>query len=62
VSDVKQWKKVAYLIENGFRFRPIWNADDNKSVPYPATMRDAIKWVKQWKDLPVSRGGPDRPK
>ena len=57
-SNIKQWEKVRYLIQNGFRFRPIWDDEAGKPVSYPETFRDAIEWVERWKSLAVTRGGP----
>jgi hypothetical protein len=57
-ADKKQWEKVRYLIDNGFRFRPIWDVDKGKPIPYPETMGEAIEWVERFKDLSPSRGGP----
>jgi predicted RNA-binding Zn-ribbon protein involved in translation (DUF1610 family) len=57
-SDVKQWEKVRYLVQHGFRFRPIWDESAGKVVKYPATLREAIEWVEKWKSLAESRGGP----
>src|SRR5215210_4442370 len=57
-SNSKQWDKVRYLVEHGFRFKPIWDPEAEKAVPYPKTLREAIAWVARWKDLDPSRGGP----
>jgi len=57
-SDVKQWEKIRYLVEHGFRFRPIWDEEAGKPISYPETLRDAVDWVERWKDLAVTRGGP----
>ena len=57
-SNVKQWAKVRLLVEAGFRFRPIWDAEKEKSIPYPETLRDAGPWIERFKNLPVTRGGP----
>jgi len=53
-SDTKQWKKVEFLIEHGFRFqkiRPIKNSLD--SVPYPETMEEAKEFVKKYKEFAI---------
>jgi hypothetical protein len=57
-SNVKQWEKVRYLVEHGFRFRPIWDEETGTPIPYPETLRDAVDWVERWKYLAVTRGGP----
>jgi hypothetical protein len=54
----KQWEKVRYLVEHGFRFRPIWDEEAGKPISYPKTLRDAVDWVERWKYLAVTRGGP----
>jgi hypothetical protein len=57
-SNKRQWAKVRYLIENGFRFRSIWDEENQRTIPYPATSREAVDWVERFKDLPETRGGP----
>ena len=53
-SDLKQWKKVAYLFEHGFRFqkiRPVKNSLE--SVPYPETLEAARDFVEKYKDYAI---------
>jgi hypothetical protein len=57
-ADLGQWDKVRYLVEHGFRFRPIWDPARATSIPYPDTLRDAVAWVDRWQHLPITRGGP----
>jgi hypothetical protein len=45
-SKIAQWKKVRYLIEHGFRFQTL--GADGKNVRYPATLKEAEVWVKNW--------------
>jgi hypothetical protein len=49
---------VRLLVESGFRFRPIWDEEAEKTISYPETLRDAVEWIERWKHLAVSRGGP----
>lgn len=56
-TNVKQWAKVRLLVENGFRFRPIWDPVKSAPIPYPETLRDAGPWIALYKDLPLARGG-----
>lgn len=44
MSDLQQWKKVAYLIQQGFRFYH-QHDESGQAVPYPATLADAKKFV-----------------
>ena len=43
VDDIKQWKKVAFLVENGFLFDQA-----GEYVPYPATLAEAKVFVKRY--------------
>ena len=60
-SNVKQWKKVAFLIEHGVRFVPLWDAEKNQPIRYPANLREAKQWVAWWQTLPAARPGPAAP-
>lgn len=54
-SDDKQWKKVAFLIENGFRFEPIFIEIKNgvfMPVSYPKTLSEAKEFVAEIKKNP----------
>lgn len=47
MNDILQWKKVAFLIHNGFRF----NHQRDQSgcvVPYPSTMAEAKEFVLRY--------------
>lgn len=49
-SNLKQWKKVEFLFEHGFRFqkiRPVKNSLE--SVPYPETLEEAKVFVEKYK-------------
>ena len=46
-NDILQWKKVALLIQNGFRFEHL--RDQNGcAVPYPSTMAEAREFVLRY--------------
>jgi len=47
-NDLAQWKKVEYLVRNGFYFEPI-------GEPYPKTLRDAMEFVTRNRHLAVQR-------
>jgi len=57
-SNAKQWAKIAYLIERGFRFVPVYNVKSDTRVRYPDTLEEAKPWVEKWKDHPAHLGGP----
>ncbi len=49
-TDLKQWKKVIFLFENGFRFQKIYIENDSlKSIPYPETLEEAKEFVEKYK-------------
>lgn len=49
-NDLKQWEKVAYLFEHGFRFQKIRPTRDSlESVPYPDTLAAAKEFVETYK-------------
>ena len=50
-SDLKQWRKVAYLFEHGFRFQKIRPVENSfESVPYPENLESAKEFVEKYKD------------
>lgn len=55
-SDVKQWAKVAFLIERGFRFIPIWDARTQRKVRYPETLSEARRFAETWKEHATRHG------
>jgi hypothetical protein len=57
-SNSKQWAKIAYLIERGYRFVPVYNVKSDSRVSYPKTLVEAKLWAEKWKDLPAHCGGP----
>ena len=49
-SDLKQWKKVAFLFEHGFRFQRIRiGSGHHDVVPYPKTLEQAKEFVIKYK-------------
>ena len=57
-ADEKQWAKVAFLLEHGFRFYSAWDPVTQTDVDYPTSLVEAREWVKQWSHLPPLHGGP----
>jgi hypothetical protein len=55
-SNLKQWKKVQFLVENGFYFSPLVDqGNGNAVVSYPKTLQEAPIWVKKWAHLSEKR-------
>jgi len=49
--DHKQWEKIRFLFEHGFRFQKIRpNLPNTESVPYPETLAEAKIFVVEYKD------------
>jgi hypothetical protein len=51
-NDVKQWEKVEYLYEHGFRFHSVHDAE-GQPVPYPKTLTEAEEFVVRFKDQAI---------
>ena len=50
-SDLKQWSKVAFLFEHGFRFQKIRLKNNSlESVAYPKTLEAAKEFVEKYKE------------
>ena len=50
-NDLKQWKKVAFLFEHGFRFQKIRiGSGHHDVVPYPRTLEEAIEFVVKYQE------------
>ncbi len=50
-SNKRQWEKIRFLFEHGFRFqkiRPVKN--DIESIPYPETLEEAKEFVIKYKE------------
>ena len=52
--DAKQWDKVNFLFEHGFRFQKIRIGGHHDTVPYPKTLEEARDFVVRYKDYAVS--------
>jgi hypothetical protein len=48
-NDIKQWEKVRFLYEQGFRFQSVPN-QDGRAVPYPRTLAEARLFVLRFRD------------
>lgn len=45
-TDIKQWKKVAFLINHGFYFQKIYDKNrGGERVAYPETLQEAKEFV-----------------
>ncbi len=53
MNDLQQWKKVAYLIQHGFRFYHQYD-EDGRCVPYPETMAEAKEFVRRFAKKPTT--------
>ncbi len=50
-TDIKQWQKVRYLFDHGFRFQKIRVGPGHQDVvPYPETLDEAKDFVMKYKD------------
>src|SRR6188768_854003 len=48
-TDTKQWQKVRYLFEHGFRFQKIRiGSGHHDVVPYPDTLEEAKEFVLKY--------------
>ena len=47
-KNIEQWKKIEYLVANGFYFYHQYD-DEGNSVPYPKTMEEAKLFVKRFR-------------
>ncbi len=49
-SDVKQWEKVRFLFDHGFRFQKIRiGSEHQNTIPYPKTLDDVKEFVVKYK-------------
>jgi len=58
-ADIAQWKKVQFLVENGFRFYPVLQplaAGVSQRVRYPSTLAEAKEFVLIHRDQRWPRG------
>ena len=50
-TDRKQWDKVRFLVDHGFRFQKIYDkANGGLHIPYPDTLEQAKEFVVKWQD------------
>ncbi len=53
-DDLKQWQKVTFLVEHGFRFQKIRIPEhSNQTVPYPDTLEAAKEFVIKYKNYAI---------
>lgn len=53
-SDKKQWQKIKFLFDHGFRFQKIRTGNDQKdTVPYPETLEQAKEFVVKYKEYAI---------
>jgi len=51
-TDVKQWEKIRFLFEHGFRFQKVRPTKNSfESVPYPETLQEAKEFVVKYKEF-----------
>ena len=52
-ADADQWKKVQFLVENGFRFHSVFQqlaTGGKQPVRYPTTLAEAKEFVATYRD------------
>lgn len=47
MTDLEQWRKVRFLVEQGFRFQSVHEADGSL-VPYPDSMAEAKAFAAKY--------------
>ncbi|WP_394132215.1 hypothetical protein [Marinobacter nauticus] len=53
-SNKKQWDKIRFLFEHGFRFQKIRvGSGHHDTVPYPETLEEAKEFVVTYKDYAI---------
>lgn len=53
-NDKKQWEKIRFLFQHGFRFQKVYPADSNTiSIPYPKTLQEAKEFVIKYEDQAI---------
>jgi len=56
ITDKKQWSKVKFLFDNGFRFQKIRVGSGEKDVvPYPKTLEQAKEFVVKYKKYAIKK-------
>lgn len=57
-TDIKQWKKVKFLVEHGFLFHSIYKMKEKGvyyKVRYPKTLKEAEQFVNTYADQAIKR-------
>ncbi|QIZ84452.1 hypothetical protein HF888_09550 [Bermanella marisrubri] len=55
-TDKKQWQKIAFLFEHGFRFQKIRIGNKHHDVvPYPKTLEEAKEFVIEYKQYAIKK-------
>ena len=56
-SNKKQWDKIRFLLEHGFRFQKIRvGSGHHDTLPYPKTLEEAKEFVVTYKDYSIRNG------
>lgn len=48
-DNIKNWKVVEFLYENGFRYEHIYDEELKSYAKVPETMKDAIEFIEKYK-------------
>jgi len=55
-TDKKQWQKIKFLYDHGFRFQKIRvGPKDKDTVPYPETLEQAKEFVVKYKAYAIKK-------
>ncbi len=49
-TNKKQWEKIRFLFDHGFRFQKIRLINSTESFPYPKTLKEAKEFVVKYKE------------
>lgn len=53
-SNLRQWEKIRFLKNHGFRFQKIRpHLDNDETIPYPETLEDAKEFVIKYKKYAI---------
>ncbi|MBY0425617.1 MAG: hypothetical protein K2Q22_08280 [Cytophagales bacterium] len=52
-NEIKKWETISYLVQHGFYFQHVSDHEKQKLVEYPENMKDAIEFVKIYKDQSI---------
>ncbi len=53
-TDKKQWAKIKFLLEHGFKFQKIRvGSEHNETIPYPETLEEAKEFVVKYKKYAI---------